>query len=232
MPLGRIALLGRNGLTSDAGHGQSPKLVLLGRDQVSDFVMQVGGAHRTACFKRRLGKDSKKKNSRNIFTASSRTAPTDIPLSARSAQERAPQTHGTGQRGSIGRTDLVPDAMPDAVLIVPVAGTSRIVAQGAEVETLEPLSAVLGGLRYPGRTGHDRDRIADRIIARTALRTATYERRRLEQHIRNGSGPMREPAANGAKRKPDANPHAVGTDSLDSNSVSESESRTVPSNDS
>ena len=43
---------------------------------------------------------------------------------------------------------------------------------------------------------------------------------------------MREPAANGAKRKPDANPHAVGTDSLDSNSVSESESRTVPSNDS
>lgn len=134
--------------------------------------------------------------------------------------------------GSIGQPDLAPDAMPDAVLIVPAAGMDRIVVQRAEVEMLEFLSAVLGGLRYPGRTSHDRDRIADRIIARTALRTATYERRRLEQHIRNGSGPMREPAANGAERKPDTDPHAVGTDSLDSNSVSESESRTVPSNDS
>ena len=106
----------------------------------------------------------------------------------------------------------------------------RIVVQRAEVEMLEFLSAVLGGLRYPGRTGHDRDRIADRIIARTALRTATYERRRLEQHIRNGSDLIREPAANGAKRKPDANPHAVGTDSLDRkatrSSMSESGRRT------
>lgn len=89
----------------------------------------------------------------------------------------------------------------------------RIVVQRAEVEMLEFLSAVLGGLRYPGRTGHDRDRIADRIIARTALRTATYERRRLEQHIRNGSGPMREPAANGAERKPGHRSARVGTDS-------------------
>ena len=115
--------------------------------------------------------------------------------------------------GSIGQPDLAPDAMPDAVLIVPAAGIDRIVAQRAEVEMLEFLSAVLSGLRYPGRTGHDRDRIVDRIIARTALRTATYERRRLEQQIRNGSGPMREPAANGAERKPDTDLHAVGTDS-------------------
>ena len=115
--------------------------------------------------------------------------------------------------GSIGQPDLAPDAMPDAVLIVPAAGMDRIVVQRAEVEMLEFLSAVLGGLRYPGRTGHDRDRIADRIIARTALLTATYERRRLEQHKRHGSGPMREPAANGAERKPDTDLHAVGTDS-------------------
>ena len=51
--------------------------------------------------------------------------------------------------GSIGQPDLAPDAMPDAVLIVPAAGIDRIVAQRAEVEMLEfsfspPNSPTLG----------------------------------------------------------------------------------------
>lgn len=62
-----------------------------------------------------------------------------------------------------------------------------------------PYSAVFGIPAVQAMTGIVSP---TRIIARTALRTATYERRRLEQHIRNGSGPMREPAANGAERKP------------------------------
>lgn len=51
--------------------------------------------------------------------------------------------------GSIGQPDLVPDVIPDAVLIVPAAGMRRIVAQRADIEMPEfsfspPNSPTLG----------------------------------------------------------------------------------------
>lgn len=108
--------------------------------------------------------------------------------------------------GSIGQPDLVPDVIPDAVLIVPAAGMRRIVAQRADIEMPEfsfspPNSPTLGiPIVLASRESYGR------------LRIASGQCRRLKQQEESGSGLVRKPAADRTGRQPDAYIHTVGTD--------------------
>lgn len=128
--------------------------------------------------------------------------------------------------GSIGQPDLAPDAMPDTVLIVPAAGMRRIVAQRADIEMLEFSFPRRIRRLWASRSYWHHGNRTDGCGSHPASAAGSSNRKNpvpasYENPLRTAQDDDRMPIST-----------LSGPTVLDSNSVSESESRTVPSNDS